>query len=256
MNLTGNTILITGGSAGIGLALAEEFVRLGNKVIITGRDAAKLGVAKKKLGALDAIQCDAGDAASVSAMAAKIRSDHPSVNVLINNAGIFKYKNLKSPSKNIEQLTHEIEVNLSGPIRTTSALVDLIVKNKGTIINVSSGLAFVPLMCAPIYSATKAGLHSYTVSLRQQLQSSGVEVIELAPPAVKTELTADMPQDGDIKIISTDLLVKETFAALRAGKLEICPGDAVKLRFMSRLAPGFINAQLAKGSAKLLPSPE
>lgn len=257
MQLTNNTILITGGSAGIGLALAEEFIRLGNKIIITGRDTAKLEKAKKKLGDVVTIQCDAGNADSISKMAAQVKASHPNLNVLINNAGIFSYKNLANPSKNIEHLTQEIDINLNGPIRTTSALIGVLRKNKGVIMNVSSGLAFVPLMCAPIYCATKAGLHSYTIALRQQLEKSGVEVIELMPPAVRTELTADLPTDGkDFKLISTDQLMKETFAALKAGKTEICPGQASQLRMMSRLAPGFINAQLAKGSTKLVPAPE
>jgi len=113
----------------------------------------------------------------------------------------------------------------------------------------------VPLQVGPIYCATKAALHSYTIALRQQLKDQGVEVIELMPPAVRTELTADLPEDGDFKMITTEQLVTETFKGLRAGREEIRPGQANQLYWMSRIAPGFINAQLAKGSKDLVPPP-
>jgi NAD(P)-dependent dehydrogenase (short-subunit alcohol dehydrogenase family) len=126
-------------------------------------------------------------------------------------------------------------------------------RDKGTIINVSSGLAFVPLTAAPIYSATKAAIHAYTITLRQQLQSHGVEVIELMPPAVKTDL-ADYPDEPSFKVISTDELMAATFGALGKGTLEIRPGQPNSLRFMSRVAPAFIQAQLEKGSKSLIPT--
>jgi NAD(P)-dependent dehydrogenase (short-subunit alcohol dehydrogenase family) len=109
---------------------------------------------------------------------------------------------------------------------------------------------------SPIYCATKAALHSYTLALRQQLKDHGVEVIELMPPAVHTDLTADLPDDGDFKIITTEQLMAETFKGLRAGREEIRPGQANQLYWMSRIAPGFINAQLEKGSKALVPPPE
>jgi len=256
MKLKGNTILITGGSAGIGLALAEEFIKLGNRVIVTGRSQARLESAKKKNPDLETYQSDVADPQAIQTTAEEIVQKFPDLNVLINNAGIFLFKNLTSQAADLTKLTQEVDINVAGPIRTTSAYIDTIKKNKGSIINVSSGLAFVPLMCAPIYCATKAALHSYTIALRQQLADTGVEVIELMPPAVKTDLTADLPEDGDFKIISLKELMKGTFAGLRAGKLEIRPGQANQLRFMSRVAPGFIQGQLAKGSKSLVPPPE
>src|SRR3954451_23840372 len=146
----------------------------------------------------------------------------------------------------------EVNINVGGVIRMTSTFVDVLAANKGTLINVSSGLAFVPLPSAPIYSATKAAVHSYTQSLRFQLQEAGVEVIELMPPAVKTDLTADLPE-GSLKLITTDELVKQSFAALKAGVLEIRPGQAKQLAFLRRLAPDFINGQLWEASKKLVP---
>jgi uncharacterized oxidoreductase len=135
----------------------------------------------------------------------------------------------------------------------TSAFIGILTTNKGTLINVSSALAFVPLPSAPIYSASKAAIHSYTQSLRFQLQETGVEVIELMPPAVKTDLTADLPEDS-LKLITTDELVKQSFAALKAGVLEIRPGQAKQLALMRRLAPNFINRQLWKAAKKLVPA--
>jgi uncharacterized oxidoreductase len=139
-------------------------------------------------------------------------------------------------------------------IRATSAFIDIITANKGTLINVSSALAFVPLPSAPIYCATKAAVHSYTQSLRFQLEETGVEVIDLMPPAVKTDLNAELHEEDGITLMTTDQLIKESFAALKAGKLEIRPGQSNQLAFMRRLAPNFINKQLWKASRKLVPS--
>lgn len=256
MKLDGNTILITGGSAGIGLAMAKQFLALGNKVIITARNPDKLETAKREAPALETYRSDAADPEAVKALAAYVDEHHPDLNVLVNNAGVMIPRNHSTSAQDLIDLTAEIDVNLSGPIRIVSALTDRLKANRGTIINVSSGLAFVPLQLSPIYCATKAGIHSYSISLRQQLKDEGVEVIELMPPAVHTDLTADMPDDGDFKIMTTDELMKETIKGLRAGKVEIRPGQANQLHWMSRIAPGFINAQLEKGSKGMIPPPE
>lgn len=252
MELSGRTILITGGSAGIGLAFARTFVELGNTVIITGRSQAKLDRAKAEVPALHTIACDAADPEAVRALGQRIDADFPQLDVLFNNAGVFDYRNLTTASDDLVELTRELDINIAGPIRTVSVLVERLTANAGTIVNVSSGLAFVPLQCAPIYCATKAALHSYTTTLRQQLEGR-VKVVELMPPAVHTELTADLPADGDFAVITTEQLLAETLPALRKGADEIRPGQSNQLHWMSRIAPGFINAQLAKGGAGLVP---
>src|SRR5205823_519847 len=150
-------------------------------------------------------------------------------------------------------LMAEMNINVGGVIRMTSAFIDILAANKGTVINVSSGLAFVPLPSAPIYSATKAAIHSYTQSLRFQLEETGVEVIELMPPAVKTDLAADLAKGNDITLMTTEELVRQTFASFKAGALEIRPGQAKQLALMRRLAPDFINGRLWKASKKLVP---
>ena len=253
MKLTNRTILITGGSAGIGLAFALKFLDLGNEVIVTGRRQAVLDQVRAKYPKLHTFQSDVADPAQIAALAARVKADFPRLDVLMNNAGIFLLKNLKAPAADLAGLMAEMNINVGGVIGMTSAFIDILTANKGTVINVSSGLAFVPLPCAPIYCATKAAIHSYTQSLRFQLEETGVEVIELMPPAVKTDLTGDLPEGDGIALMTTDELVKQSFASLKAGALEIRPGQAKQLALMRRLAPDFINRQLWKASKKLVP---
>jgi len=252
MNLTGSTILITGGSAGIGLAFALKFVELGNEVIVIGRRQAVLDDVKAKHPKLHIIQSDVANPAQIAALAARVKADFPKLDVLMNNAGIMLSKNLKAPAADLGGLMAEMNINVGGVIGMTSAFIDILTANKGTVINVSSGLAFVPLPAVPIYSASKAAIHSYTQSLRFQLEETGVEVIELMPPAVKTDLTAELAEGG-ASLITTDELVKQSFASLKAGALEIRPGQTKQLALMRRLAPDFINRQLWKSSKKLVP---
>jgi uncharacterized oxidoreductase len=252
MNLSNRTILITGGSAGIGLAFALRFAELGNEVIVTGRRQKVLEEVKAKHPNLHTIQSDVADPAQIAALAARVKADFPKLDVLMNNAGIMLYKNLRAPATDLAGLMQEVNINLGGVITTTSAFIDILTANKGTVINVSSALAFVPLPAAPIYSATKAAIHSYTQCLRFQLEESGVEVIELMPPGVKTDMTTELAEGG-VTVITTEELVKQSFAALKAGAVEIRPGQSKQLAFMRRLAPDFINGQLWKASKKLVP---
>jgi uncharacterized oxidoreductase len=253
MRLTGRTILITGGSAGIGLAFALKFLELGNEVIVTGRRKAVLDAVKAQHPKLHTIQSDIGDPAEIAALAERVGQHFPKLDVLMNNAGVGLAKNLKASANDLTGLMTEMEINVGGVIRTTAALIDLLTANHGTVINVSSALAFVPVPAMPIYSATKAAVHSYTQSLRFQLEGSGVEVIELMPPAVRTDMTSDFDEAG-ISTITTDELVKRAIAALRAGKQEIRPGQSNLLALMRRLAPSFINRQLWKASRALVPA--
>jgi len=253
MRLTGRTILITGGSAGIGLAFALKFLELGNDVIVTGRRQSVIDAAKSQHPGLHTIQSDSADSAQIAELAARVKRDFPKLDVLMNNAGVGAAKNLKASADDLAALMSEMEINVGGVIRTTSALIDILTANQGTVINVSSLLAFVPVPAMPIYSASKAAVHSYTQSLRFQLEDTGVEVIELMPPAVRTEMTSEFDEAG-ISTISTDELVRQTLAALRAGKREIRPGQTNQAAFMRRLAPNFINRQLWNASKVLVPA--
>jgi uncharacterized oxidoreductase len=188
MKLSGNTILITGGGSGIGRELALRFHALGNKVIVAGRRREQLDATIAGREGMFVIELDVADPASIAAAAQELVADHPDLNVLMNNAGIMASEHLDGAHYlGIAEST--VTTNLLGPIRLINALIDhLKGRPDATVINVSSGLASVPLVSAPTYSATKAAIHSYTLSLREQLKGQ-VEVIELIPPGVQTDLT-------------------------------------------------------------------
>jgi uncharacterized oxidoreductase len=185
---TGNTILITGGGSGIGRELARRFNALGNTVIVAGRRKEALEETIAGRERMHAITLDIEDPKAIAAFAERVTTEHPSLNILINNAGIMRREDLTT-GRDLRDAEETIVTNLLGPIRLTNALIDhLTGQPNAAIVNVSSGLAFVPLSGTPTYNATKAAIHSYTVSLRKQLDGK-IEVIELAPPAVRTELT-------------------------------------------------------------------
>jgi uncharacterized oxidoreductase len=189
MNITGNTILITGGGSGIGRALAEALLARGNRVIITGRREDALKQTAVANPGMAFATLDMTDATAIEAFAAKVVHDHPALNVVINNAGIMKVEDLKAEAFDMDTVETTIVTNLLGPIRLTAALLPhLRAQAAATVMTVSSGLAFVPLAATPTYCATKAAIHSWSQSLRRQLADTSVEVLELAPPAVATDL--------------------------------------------------------------------
>ncbi|BES83990.1 oxidoreductase [Pectobacterium araliae] len=188
MQTANNTILITGGGSGIGRELALRFNDLGNTVIVTGRRASLLHETIHGRENMYAFELDIDDPKAINAFAQRIVKEYPSLNVLMNNAGIMRYDDLSTGS-DLCDAQAQITTNVLGPIRLTNALVDhLKSQQHAAIVNVSSGLAFVPRADAAVYSATKAAVHFYTVSLRHQLADQ-VEVIELVPPGIQTELT-------------------------------------------------------------------
>lgn len=190
MQLTGNTILITGGGSGIGRALAESFHALGNQVIIAGRRRQALEETIAANPGMQSMALDVEDPNAIRAFAAHMTNEYPALNVLINNAGIMRGENLLAQPADLADMEATITTNLLGPIRLTAALLpDLQKQPRAVIMNVSSGLAFVPLAATPAYCATKAAIHSYTQSLRFQLRETAIQVIELIPPLVATDLT-------------------------------------------------------------------
>ena len=189
MKTSGNTVLITGGGSGIGRALAEAFHARGNRVIIAGRRKEALDETTTANPGMTSMVLDVESAAGVRDFARRVAAEHPSLNVLINNAGVMRAENLLQPPDELADAEAMIATNLLGPLRLTAALLPALRRQpRSTIMNVSSGLAFVPLTFTPTYSATKAALHSYTQSLRHQLKGSTTEVIELIPPGVQTDL--------------------------------------------------------------------
>jgi uncharacterized oxidoreductase len=257
MNLTNNTILITGGSSGIGFELAKRLHKLGNTIIITGRDQAKLQAAKAKIPLVHTIQSDVSQTSDINALFTRVTTEFPNLNILINNAGIMRNINLHEAGAGLEDLTREIETNLSGPIRMTKTfLAHLKTKKNAAIVNVSSGLAFVPLPVSPVYCATKAGLHSFTQSLRVQLKNTEVKVFELAPPATQTELLGDVHTDDmkGVSIMKVEDMVAAAIKGFENDQFEIRPGQANQLKFMSRVAPDFILKQLSRPVDRMLAS--
>jgi len=189
MNPSGNTILITGGGSGIGRGLAEALQKLGNQVIIAGRRQKVLDEATAANPGMQSLIVDVEQPGAISSFAADAVEKFPALNVLINNAGIMRPEKLLEQPGELTDSEAIVATNLLGPIRLIAALLPHLKQQpKATIMNVSSGLAFVPLAMTPTYCATKAAIHSFTQSLRWQLQSSNIEVVEIIPPYVQTEL--------------------------------------------------------------------
>jgi uncharacterized oxidoreductase len=231
MNLTGNTILITGGGTGIGRRLAEALHKLGNKVVVSGRRKSVLDETTKANPGMKSIVFDAQDAVGIRAFAARVASGFPKVNVLVNNAGIMRTEKLLAQQADLTDAEAIVTTNLLGPIRLTAALLPLLRRQaNSTIINVSSGLAFVPLAMTPTYCATKAALHSYTQSLRYQFRETTTEVIELIPPYVATHL---MNGADDPRAMPLDTFIAEVMEILKTQPTpqEICVERVKPLRY-------------------------
>jgi uncharacterized oxidoreductase len=226
MKLTGNTIFITGGGSGIGRGLAGELHKRGNKVIISGRRKGHLDSVVRANPGIEAIELDIADPDSIKAAAKKLITDHPDLNVLINNAGIMEPDQAAGVIDD-RLLVSTVTTNFLGPIRLTSALVDQLKRRRGVIVYNTSVLAFVPLAIAAVYSATKAALHSYVLSQRFLLHDSGVRVLELAPPWVRTEL---MNSQEAKEAMPLDQFISETLDALGTDADEILVEAATPLR--------------------------
>ena len=256
MKMSGNTILVTGGSSGIGLDLARQLLALENVVIVTGRDTEKLDSARRQLPQLHTVRSDASDAEAIVRLHQTVTRDFPALNVLINNAGIMRKINIHAPAPDLYDITREIEINLVAPIRMVKQfLPHLKQKKAAAIVNVSSGLAFVPFAISPVYSATKAAVHSFTQSLRVQLKNTHVKVFELAPPGTDTALFRGDFTEEDVKGVTpmdVATLAKHAIDGMSKDVYEIRPGLANALKLMSRVAPQFILRQLSKSADNML----
>jgi uncharacterized oxidoreductase len=230
MNLTGNTILITGRGSGIGRGLAEALHQLGNQVVIAARRQSALDETTAANPGMKSLPLDVESPAAIRAFAAQLVADFPSLNVLINNAGIMRAENLRAQQPDLADAESIVTTNLLGPIRLTAALLPHLEKQPhATVMNVSSGLAFVPLVFTPTYCATKAAIHSYTQSLRYQLKSTSVEVLELIPPYVQTQL---MDGADDPRAMPLAAFIAEVMEILKTEPTpaEICVQNVGNLR--------------------------
>ncbi|MCX6002924.1 MAG: SDR family NAD(P)-dependent oxidoreductase [Chloroflexi bacterium] len=240
MKITGNTILITGGATGIGFSLAEALVNAGNKVIICGRREGKLKEAKDKLPQIQTKVCDVSKERERESLFIWVEDNFTDLNVLINNAGIQRMVNLKKGTQDLFSSENEIETNLIAPIHLSSYFIPLFLKKKeAAIINVSSGLGFVPIAAMPVYCATKAAVHSFTTSLRYQLRDTSTKVFEIVPPAVDTELGKGTTSEGaqEYRGIPPSEVAKVTLIALANDEYEILVGEAEDLLIGARTNP-------------------
>lgn len=250
MKLSGNTVLITGGTSGIGYEFAAQLLKRGNTVIVTGRDQQRLEQTRRSLPGIHIFQSDISDSRSIAFLLKAVTEKCPTMNVLINNAGIMRKINLLDQGDGLEDVSREIETNLIGTVRMVKQfLTHLKSQKSAAIVNVSSGLAFVPLPIAPIYCATKAGVHSFTQSLRVQLKNTSIRVFEVAPPMTRTSLFERDIHVDDVKgvrMMDVSKMVGQVMRGLERDHLEIRPGLSNVLKLMSRVAPQLILNRLSK----------
>ena len=227
MNITGNTIFITGGGSGIGRGLAEALHDLGNKVIISGRRKGHLDATTAANPGMQSVELNIEDPASIDSVTRRLVTDFPGLNVLINNAGIMQFDDAAGVVDE-ELLTSTVTTNVLGPIRVTSALIEHLKKQKAaTVIYNTSILAFVPLALTAVYSATKAALHSYVLSQRYKLKNTSVRVIEIAPPWVQTDLLNSNEEPRAMPLAD---FIRETIEALGVDTDEALVKSVLPLR--------------------------
>jgi uncharacterized oxidoreductase len=232
MKMQGNTIFITGGTSGIGKGLAEAFHKLGNQVLISGRREDRLKSIAAANPGMKHFVLDVTDPSSVLSVARKVIEEFPALNVVVNNSGIQRRHNFSDgASVNDSAMLAEIQTNLLGLIRVTAEFLPHLKRQAGaTLVNVSSGLAFIPMPAFPVYCATKAAVHSFTLTLRQQLKNSSVKVVELIPPYVATELGGGMPAPaGALHQMPLETFINETMKELAGDQDEVAIGGAKNL---------------------------
>jgi uncharacterized oxidoreductase len=237
MKLSGNTVLITGGSTGIGFAMAEAFLNAGSEVILCGRREERLQEAKKKHPELHVRKCDAGDTSDCKALAAWASDNFKNLNILVNNAGIQRDIDFTKGADEFLSGGNEIRINLEGLILLSGLFIPLIKgRTQATIINVSSGLGFVPAAKMPVYSATKAGVHAFSMALRHQISKVGIQVVEVVPPAVDTELNPEgRANRGGFKAgLSAAQFIAAVMKDLETDKREIGYGPSAGMLQASR----------------------
>lgn len=237
MNISNNKILITGGASGIGLGLVERFVKENNTVIICGRRASALQEVIEKFPSVIAKQCDLSSAEEREALFHWVRENHNDLNVLINNAGIQNWITV-SDNDFFQRAKDEIAINIEAPLHLTSLFIQL--TSLKTVVNVTSGLSFVPLTKVPVYSATKAFFHSFTLSLRHLMKSKNIEVIELIPPALNTDLGGKGLHDHAPPVSA---FIDAVFEQLKQGKTEITFGFS---EAMAKAGPDDIQKAFAR----------
>lgn len=233
MNIQNNTVLITGGATGIGFSLAEKFVKAGNEVIVCGRREEKLKEAKEKLPQIHTKGCDLSKESERKMLFEWISSNFQNINILVNNAGIQRMVDFKKGTEELFAGEDEIEINLKAYVHLSAYFIPILSKKKeAAIINISSGLGFIPLVITPIYSATKAAIHSFSISLRHQLRNTSIKIFEVIPPTVDTQLDkgARARRGQEDRGIKPEDVAKATMEALEKNQYEVAVGMAANLQ--------------------------
>jgi short-subunit dehydrogenase involved in D-alanine esterification of teichoic acids len=244
MKASGNKVLITGATSGIGLALAERFLELGNAVVGVGRRRETLDSLREKYPNLFPFPCDLGSAHGPDDLALHVKQRHPDLNVLINNAAIQYNDHFLEATDLADRAGYEINLNLTVPVKLCALLLPVLrLQPEAAVVNVSSGLALVPKKSAPVYCGTKAGLHLFTKALRYQLEGSPVKVFEVIPPVVDTPMTAGRGRGK----ISPGQLVDEFMRAFAGDQFEMNIGKVKLLRLINRLSPSLADRIIKNG---------
>ncbi len=255
MNLQNNTILITGGTGGFGFEFATKFTELGNTVIITGRNAEKLAEVKRKIPEVHTIQSDVSQPEAIIQLYNQVIQQFPGLNIIINNAGEMRKISLHT-DHSLSDITREIEINLMGPIRMAQQFLPHLKKQKNAaILNVTSGIALLTFPISPVYSASKAGLRSYTQALRVQLKNTGIRVIELVAPGSSTPLNDKFKNEDGFSsnaLMAPGKIVDAAIKGMKNNKNEVYPGIAQLMRIFSSIAPKFMIAQAGKMGASTM----
>jgi uncharacterized oxidoreductase len=255
MKLSGNTVLITGGSGGIGLEFAKQLSELGNTVIITGRNQAKLDYAKKQYPNIVTYRSDVTNPDDIRSLYSEVTKEFPALNILINNAGVMRVTKFYSPNEDLTSVTQEITTNLNGPIWMSHQFIPHLKKQKNAaIVNVASLLGFIPLPMSPVYSATKAGLRSFTTCLREQLKHTKVKVFDLSPPATQTDLVEvfDKKDVEGLKLMDAESVVKAALQGMQKDSFEIRPGQTNQVYYLGKFAPKVLLKMMSKSLDRML----
>lgn len=241
MEFKNSTILITGGTSGIGLEFVKQLTEQGANIIVTGRNLDALNETKKKFPKVHTFQSDVSRPQDIEQLYKDVTQQFPQLNIIINNAGIMRLIDLQDTTLDLENINREIATNLSGTIRMNHQfLPHMKTKKSSAIVNISSGIAFVPFPLSPIYSATKAGIHAYSQILRLQLKNTNVKVFEVAPPGTDTPLNDTfVGYVGKEQLMKVDKMVNVSIRGIENEKFEIRPGLANVAKWGSRIAPNF-----------------